>query len=215
MALTFYYLSGSPFAWKVWLALEHKRVKYELRVLSRDGGELATPGFRALNLHGRSPVIDHRGFSLYESTAIIEYIEETFAGRSLWPKGRQARAVARRIQAESDSYLYPPMRRIVGELLLKDNAAPDWHIVAIAANEAAACAGVLASSLREPYFCGQRPCAADFSVYPLAAIMARLSSRLNERELRFKLPEPFLDWRERMSARSIVAATKPPHWSKS
>ena len=33
MALTFYYGSGLPFAWKVWLILEHKGIPYEFRLL--------------------------------------------------------------------------------------------------------------------------------------------------------------------------------------
>ena len=40
MALTFYYGSGSPFAWKVWLTLEHKQIPYEFRLLSFDRGDL-------------------------------------------------------------------------------------------------------------------------------------------------------------------------------
>jgi glutathione S-transferase len=38
--LTFYYGSGSPFAWRVWLALEHKQIPYEMRILSFSSGEL-------------------------------------------------------------------------------------------------------------------------------------------------------------------------------
>ena len=34
MALAFYYASGSPYAWRVWLALEHKGIPYELKTLS-------------------------------------------------------------------------------------------------------------------------------------------------------------------------------------
>ena len=29
--ITFYFGSGSPYAWKVWLALEHKKLPYEAR----------------------------------------------------------------------------------------------------------------------------------------------------------------------------------------
>lgn len=32
--MDFYYLSGSPFSWKVWLANEHKWLAYKLKVLS-------------------------------------------------------------------------------------------------------------------------------------------------------------------------------------
>ena len=43
MSLTFYYGSGSPYAWKVWLVLEHKAIPYEFRLLSFDGGDTKTP----------------------------------------------------------------------------------------------------------------------------------------------------------------------------
>jgi glutathione S-transferase len=32
LALTFYYGSGSPYAWRLWLAVEHKSIPYERRV---------------------------------------------------------------------------------------------------------------------------------------------------------------------------------------
>src|SRR3954462_4236936 len=56
MALVFHGASGSPYAWRVWLALEHKRIPYELRTLSFDKGDLKAAEFRALNPRGRVPV---------------------------------------------------------------------------------------------------------------------------------------------------------------
>src|SRR5690349_16114302 len=76
MALALYYLSGSPYAWRVWLALEHKRIAYELKVLSYDAGDFNDPAFRALNPRQRVPVIVDGGFSLYESAAIVDYLED-------------------------------------------------------------------------------------------------------------------------------------------
>ena len=64
MALTFYYASGSPYAWRVWLALEHKAVPYELKQLSFDAGDLKTPEFRGLNPRQKVPVIVDDGFTL-------------------------------------------------------------------------------------------------------------------------------------------------------
>ena len=49
MALDFYYGSGSPYAWRVWLALEHKQVPYELKLMSFDAGDLEKPAFLAIN----------------------------------------------------------------------------------------------------------------------------------------------------------------------
>ena len=97
--LTFYYASGSPFAWKVWLALEHKAIPYVQRRLSFDAGDLETPAYTAINPRRRVPAIVDDGFALYESAAIVEYLEDKYAGSGtpLWPHETQARALARRV----------------------------------------------------------------------------------------------------------------------
>ncbi|HCK85413.1 MAG TPA: hypothetical protein DHW63_13090 [Hyphomonadaceae bacterium] len=212
MALMFHYLSGSPFAWKVWLALEHKGAAYDLRVVSRDAGDLTTPAFHALNPYGKAPVIEHDGFALFESSAIVEYLEEALPGPSLWPASIQDRANARRIMAESQTSLYPPVRRLVDALLLNGGAPPDEAVVSAASKDATHCASILAQSLHASFFGGGEPGAADYSVYPLSAIMARLSTIGAATRPHLDLPDAFIAWRERMRALPIVAATQPPHW---
>src|SRR3546814_17106739 len=76
MALTLYYGSGSPFAWRVWLALEYKALSYDLKVLSFDRREHKTADYLTLNPRGEVPVLVDDGFALYESNAIVEYIDE-------------------------------------------------------------------------------------------------------------------------------------------
>ena len=73
MAITFYYGSGSPFAWRVWLALEHKKLAYDLKLMSFSDGDLTRPEFRPLIPRGKVPLILDRPFALTESTAIVEY----------------------------------------------------------------------------------------------------------------------------------------------
>ncbi len=58
------YASGSPYAWRVWLAAEHKGIAYELKTLSFDAGDLKRPGFLALNPRHRVPVIVDNDFTL-------------------------------------------------------------------------------------------------------------------------------------------------------
>jgi hypothetical protein len=38
LTVRFYYGSGSPYAWRVWLALEHRGIPYHLKTLSFDAG---------------------------------------------------------------------------------------------------------------------------------------------------------------------------------
>src|SRR5512140_3344810 len=107
MSLVLYYGSGSPFAWRAQLALEHKALQYERKVLSFAAGDTRKPEFLALNPRHRVPVLVHDDFTLYESSAIVEYLDEAFPGRgaSLFPGGPRERAVIRRLILEVDNYL--------------------------------------------------------------------------------------------------------------
>jgi len=53
MAITVYWISGSPFAWRVLLALEFKRLPYESRLLSVQKGDLASPDYLSINPRGK------------------------------------------------------------------------------------------------------------------------------------------------------------------
>src|SRR5262249_60015363 len=104
MPLTFYYGSGSPFSWKVWLALEHKRVPYELKLLSFQAGDLRKPEYLAINPRHKVPSIVDDGLALYESSVIVEYLEDRYpgSGEPLWPREPSARGLARRVAAAPD-----------------------------------------------------------------------------------------------------------------
>jgi glutathione S-transferase len=106
LALTLYYGSGSPYAWRVQLALEHKALPYELKVLSFSAGDTRKPEFLALNPRHQVPVLVDGDFSLYESNAIVEYIDEAHPGRGapLFPGDAKARALIRRLILEVDNY---------------------------------------------------------------------------------------------------------------
>jgi glutathione S-transferase len=106
MSLVLYYGSGSPYAWRVQLALERKAVPYELKVLSFSAGDTRKPEFVALNPRHRVPTIVHDDFVLYESNAIVEYLDEAFpaTGAPLFPGDVRTRALVRRLIAEVDSY---------------------------------------------------------------------------------------------------------------
>src|ERR1700704_6535188 len=108
MALTLYYGSGSPYAWRAQLARAHKALPYELKVLSFSAGDTRKPEFIALNPRHQVPVLVDGDFVLYESNAIVEYIDEAFPGRGtpLFPGDAKARAIVRRLVLEIDNYTW-------------------------------------------------------------------------------------------------------------
>lgn len=214
MALRFYYLSGSPFSWKVWLALEHKAVDYEMVLLSADAGDLKQAGYLAINPRGKAPAIVDDGFALYESSAIGEYLEDRFAdgGPPLWPRDGVSRAIGRRMAAEVDAYVYPPLRRLVEELLLRREGEPDEGVIATSREAVAANLRLIAQSARGDFMLGDEPSLADFTLYPMIAMWGRLDLRYPEREFAALIPETLKPWAQRIEALPYFQKTWPPHW---
>jgi len=107
MALDFYHGHGSPYSWRVWLALEHLGVPYELKVLSFSEKDHLKPAFVAINPRHRVPTIVDEGFVVWESLAILEYLDERFGkGKArLYPGTVQDRARIRRLIREDEEDL--------------------------------------------------------------------------------------------------------------
>ena len=59
-------------------------------------GIVATSEYRAMNPNGLVPVIEHDGFVLWESNAIVRYLAARFGEGSLWPTDLHMRADADR-----------------------------------------------------------------------------------------------------------------------
>ena len=214
MSIQFFYLSGSPFAWKVWLALEHKQIPYELKVMSVDGGELKTPDYRATNPRGKAPAIVHDGFALYESAAIVEYLEDAFPhdGEPLWPDEVNLRAQGRRTAAEADAYLYPPVRRLVEQLLMRKPGETDESVVSDARQAVTETLNLFGQGILGPYALGIRPSAADYAVYPLTALLRRIDTRRPECGVAASIPASVSEWQGRIESLPFFDKTWPPHW---
>src|SRR5207247_1620684 len=85
--IRFYYGSGSPFSWRVQLVLEEKGLDYEPVLLSFDKGEHKSAAHLARSPHGKVPALEDDGVTLYESSAIVEYLEERYPREPLLPPG--------------------------------------------------------------------------------------------------------------------------------
>ena len=212
MALTFYYASGSPYAWRVWLALEHKGIPYELKTLSFDAGDLKKPEFLKLNPRHRVPVIVDDGFALYESAAILEYLEDREPGEPrLFAADPRGRAVQRRMVREADEYCARAMERLVEEILFtpKEKWSNGQIGVAFAAikKELAMWEAALAGD----YLAGALS-AADFALYPMVALTLRIAKRKPDLPAAELTGPKLAAWMRRLEALPCTKKTWPPHW---
>ena len=68
----------SPYVFSSFVALREKGVAFEVIPLKLNEGEQQRPAFRDQSLTAKVPTLEHEGFWLAESSAIVDYLEETF-----------------------------------------------------------------------------------------------------------------------------------------
>lgn len=211
MALTFYYGSGSPFAWKVWLTLEHKGIAHEAKRLSFDKEETRSPEFLKVNPRAQVPAILDDGFALAQSNAICEYLEERYPDKPLMPQDVKARAVVRRMIAEADDKLYKASSELM-DLALYAAKEPDLKAIGEAKAKLLEEMKVWEGYLKGDYFGGALSLA-DFAVYPYMRMPVRVEERAPGLGLkRTELPPKIAAWLARIEALPYYAKTIPPHW---
>jgi glutathione S-transferase len=115
MAITMYDLCGaeaqrrfSPFCWRARMALAHKGLEVETipwRFTEKD--KLPTPNA------GRVPVIVDGGRVVHDSTAIAEYLDESYADRPALFGGEIGRGLTRFAQNWTDTVLQTGLIRLV------------------------------------------------------------------------------------------------------
>jgi glutathione S-transferase len=216
LALTLYYGSGSPYAWRVQLALEHKALPYELKVLSFSAGDTKKPDFLALNPRHQVPVLVDGDFSLYESNAIVEYLDEAYAGRGapLFPGDAKTHALARRLILEVDGYYGPTSEKLLEQAFWKKPEERDAKAIADSREGVVGELGNFAKAMRGEYLAGPLS-AADFALYPMVALLKRAQMKLPDLDADGMLPPPIKAWKARIEALPFFDKTIPPHWKAS
>ena len=214
MALDFYHGHGSPFAWRVWLALEAKKIPYNLKVLSFQAGDTRKPEFAAINPRHQVPTIVDDGFALWESTVILEYLDEKHPTEpKLYPGDVRERARIRRLVREVEQYAYTQgIDRIVDELFWKDDAPPDAKVMDESKKKLGEELRSFAGELHGDYFGGSSITAADITLFTVVAYMKRITFRKPETELMKVLPPALDAWAKRIEALPYFEKTYPPHW---
>jgi glutathione S-transferase len=99
---------ASPYALVAFVGVIEKGLDFKIETLDLAAHANHDPHFAKTSITRRVPtLIDDDGFALSESSAICEYLDETFAGTRLYPTDPHNRARARQIQAWVRSDLMP------------------------------------------------------------------------------------------------------------
>ncbi len=220
MAIHFYWGSGSPYCWRVALALEHKRLAYQSHLLNFDLQEHKSPQMLALNFRGELPVLRDDNYVVFESLAILFYLDRKYPDPPIFGRSPEESGVIMRVICEYQSHAEPPLRQIVQALL--QQAQPPRSVgerLAEAMHRVAGEARTLEQRLaRSDWVVGESFSAADMVIYPAVRLLLHALQRPEAHELAARfLPMqsnyPAIGrWLERVAALPGHARTWPPHW---
>jgi len=212
MPLALYQLSGSPFTWRVDLALRHKGLDFEPRAVDLPGGEHRSAEFLALNPRGKVPVLADGDAVLYESVAILEYLDDRYPqSRPLYPTDAVQRARVRRLICEVDNYWWPMADLIVRNVYFKPEAAWDAEELARGRDGVAAEIARFEDNVQGEGFAGPLG-AADYALYPLLAHLARYEKRKPDLGLTSLVGPKLRGLMDAVEGQPFFDASYPPHW---
>lgn len=213
MTILLYSFAGSVFAWRVHLALEHKGIAHEIKTLDGGRGEHRSDSYLALNPRGKVPAIREGDFTLYESTAILEYLEEEYPEtKKIYPSDVAARARVRRLICEIDNHWLPAAVPLSQNLLFKPEEA-DWDEREIADGTERILSELefFEREVQGDSFTGDLG-AADFALYPYLAYLARYELRRASLGLTTAIGSGLRKLMARVESQPYFDRTYPPHW---
>ncbi len=106
MTIDVYWGSGSPFSWRVLLALEYKRLSYSNHLLQFSKQEHKSPQMLSLNFRGRVPVLKDGDYVVFESLAVLFYLDRKYPTPPLFGRSPEEAGVIMRVICE-----YQALRR--------------------------------------------------------------------------------------------------------
>jgi glutathione S-transferase len=218
MAIEVFWGSGSPFAWRVLLALEHKRLPYVSHVLQFSKQEHKSPHMLSMNPRGRVPVLKDGDYVCFESLAILYYLDLKYPQPPIFGRSPEEGGTIMRVICEYQAYIEPHAATILRAVfsgkgdLEGDEVTAAMHAVA---SEARTIEGRLSKS---QWIVGESYSAVDMVIFPGIQLVRRALEQpqaraLSSRFMPVEVNYPALGrWLARVAAQPGYERTYPPHW---
>ncbi len=200
--------AGSTYVWSARLALAEKGVTHEL--VDVPFGSRHEQPHLSRQPFAKVPAFEHDGFALYETQAIVRYVDERFAGAPLQPEDVHQWSRMNQLIGIVDAYAWPSIaaailfNRVLAPRFL--GREPDEAAIAAALPCARLCLAEIDRLMAENQFL-----AAGFIT--LADLMAvpllYLFSNIPDGKAPFAEHPKLMGWIRRMEARQSFQVTKP------
>lgn len=218
MAIELYWGSGSPFAWRVMLTLEVKGLKYESKLLEFSKTEHKAPAYLQLNPRGKVPALKDGNYVLYESLAIMSYLERKYPDPPLFGKTPEETGLIWRTLLECESYVVSAGQKVARPIFFGKGLDKVEEIQEAAQTLRQELKMIDERLAGSQWLVGDRISAADIGVFPLVQLLLRAASKEAARPLNLNLlplAQTFPNvagWVQRIEALPNYERTYPPHW---
>ena len=200
--------AGSTYVWSTRMALAEKGVAHEL--VEVGFGQHREEPHLSRHPFAKVPAFEHDGFKLYETQAILRYIDEGFPVAPLQSTDLHQFSRMNQIIGIVDAYACPS---IAAGILFNRMLAPrfglpvDEAAITAALPRARLCVAEISRLMGDdPYLAGERVSLADLMVIPLFYYFGRLP----EGEAPLAGHPNIRPWMRRMEERQSFQVTKPP-----
>ncbi len=119
--LVLYDYPASPNSRKVRIVLAEKGLSFETRTIDISTGEQRSEEYLTVNPTGKVPALQHiqdgETVNVYDSTIIVEYLEDAFPEPTLFPATAAGRARARILEDWADNIFADPIGELFGQFV--------------------------------------------------------------------------------------------------
>jgi glutathione S-transferase/maleylpyruvate isomerase len=218
MAYELYWISGSPYAWRVQLAFEIKGLSYESYRLNAAEGEHKSDAYLALNPRGKVPTLRDGDTIIRESTAILAYIEAKHPAPPLFGTTAEETAAIWQMVGELDGFLQQPGQSMIRPIFFGQLPEKAEFVKEQAVGVRAELANVEKQLAGKDYLTGAEITAADIVLLPAIQGILRGAAKEDAAALDLRilpLSETYpgiADWVARMEKIPGYGNAFPPHW---
>jgi len=219
MTYDIFWGAGSPNSWRSLLALEVKGLPYNSKILEFSKKEHQSPKMLAMNPRGLLPILSDGDTVIYESVAIIAYLDRKHPSPPLFGTTEAETGFIWQRIFEIENYLREAITNIISPIFFDD---VDDNIDSI---EKSACYvdaefNLLNETLKKQnYIAGNSISAADIILFPfvqalLRAMVLKVAEplELNYKEMQKNFPE-IVNWIKRIELIPGYEKTYPPNWN--
>jgi len=192
--IKFYGYYRSSAAYRCRIAFNLKNIDYDLQLvhLRKDGGQQKSPDYKKINPQALIPSIEDNDFTLTQSMAIIEWLDEKYPEPNLLPKDVNLRAKVRAFSQSIACEIHPlqnlRVQEYISQEFKQDSSQIDQWLKKWLGDGLSACQEIIRNENIASQFCfGNAPSLADICLIPQIFSAQRFGINLNELPVLMKI----------------------------